>query len=292
MENQTVRIVTDSNAYLRPEIIEQYQIEIIPHRVKVGSAFYEEDEDFSADDLFRKLHTAQQEGIGQLPELAPADINTILDCYQNLGDETEEIISIHMSSELSGMWDQARKAADMLKGRYTIRVIDSLCSSYGLGLLVEEAAKAAAEGNGVHDIARLLNGTIPHMYISVFAESLNYLERCSKLSASQSLLGTMLGIKAMLMMEEGVLVPLEKVQTREDVVEKLYEFVVEFARVERVGIFQHNYEMEQATLMVRLEEALPEIEVEALTYAPSLAAYIGPNVIGVVVYEGTYSYFY
>jgi fatty acid-binding protein DegV len=98
----------------------------------------------------------------------------------------------------------------------------------------------------------------------------------------------MLGIKAMLMMEEGKLAPLEKVQTRDEVVEKLFEFVIEFAHVEKVGIMQHAYEPTQNVLIERLEEALPHLKVQRLSYPPSMAAYLGPNMIGVVVYEGAY----
>ena len=121
-----------------------------------------------------------------------------------------------------------------------------------------------------------------------FTESLSYLERNTQISASQSVLGTMLGIKAMLMMEEGYLIPLEKVQTREEVIEKLQEFVVEFADIEGIGIFQHNYGAIADDLIARLGEALPELQVERVTYPPSLACHLGGNVLGVIVYEGTF----
>ncbi|MEX1020911.1 MAG: DegV family protein [Litorilinea sp.] len=283
-----VRIVTDSNAYLAPELLEKYPIDVIPHRIKIGPSIYEEDEHFSAEDLFAKLQEAQSVGMIKLPEVQAADLNSILDCYQRLGREAEQIVSIHMSSELSPMWAQARKAAEMLKGRYTIRVLDSLSTSYGLGLLVEQAAKAAADGASVHDIARIINGAIPHLYFAAFAESLHYLERSARLGPSQSLLGSMLGIKAMLMMEDGHLAPLEKVQTREEVVDKLFEFVVEFAHVERVGILDHDYGATRDLLVARLTEASPRMQIDHITYPPSLAAYIGPEAIGVMIYEGTY----
>ena len=90
------------------------------------------------------------------------------------------------------------------------------------------------------------------------------------------------------MMEEGELVPLEKVQTRDEVIEKLYDFVTEFARVQRVGIMQHAYEHQQDALVERLAEVLPDVSVQRLTLPPSLATYVGPNMIGVVVYEGTF----
>jgi DegV family protein with EDD domain len=283
-----VRIVTDSNAFLTPELLAKYPIEVIPHRIKIGPALYEEDSDFTAEKLFAKLQEAQAAGVNRLPDVHAADINVILDTYRRLGRQSEQIVSIHMSSELSPMWQQARRAAEMLKGRYSIRVIDSLSTSYGLGLLVEQAAIAAEQGASLSEIARITNGAVPHLYVALFAESLNFLERSARLGPSQSVLGAMLGIKAMLMMEDGKLVPLEKVQTRDEVVEKLAEFVVEFANVERVGIMQHAYEQPQAALTARLADILPHVQVEKLSVPPSLAAYLGPNMIGVVVYEGAF----
>ena len=283
-----VRIVTDSNAYLAPEIVANYKVEIIPHRIKIGGAFYEEDATFTSDDLFRKLHEAQAMGLNPPPEVLPPDVNTILDIYQTTDKEAEQIVSIHMSSQLSPVWQQARRAAELLKGRYSIRVIDSMSTSYGLGLLVEKAAQAAERGATLNDIARIVNGAVPHLYVALFSESLNYLERSAHLGSSQSLLGTMLGIKAMLMIEEGKLISLEKVQTRDEVVEKLYEFVAEFARVERVGVLHHAYEEPQTILTARLREALPHVQVHSVSYPPSLAVHLGPNTVGVVVYEGTF----
>ncbi len=287
-----VRIVTDSNAFLPPDLQEKYPIEIIPHRIKIGGAFYEEDADFTADDLFEKLSEAQASGLSRLPDITPPDVNMILDYYTGQHHvngpqkDAEQIVSIHTSGELSPMWNQARRASEMLRGRYTIRVFDSMSSSYGLGLLVEMAAEAAARGANVHEIARIINGASPHLYMAIFSESLHYLERSTQLSPSQSILGSMLGIKAMLMMEEGKLMPLEKVQTRDEAVDKLQEFVVEFASVERIGVMQHAYSQHSEMLIERLRETLPHVPIIKLDYPPSLAIHVGPNMIGVVVYEG------
>ena len=283
-----VRIVTDSSASLSPEFIAEHRIEVVPHRIKIGGAIYEEDETFPVAEMLEKHRSLESNEIAKLPAVQAADINTILDIYQEVGRETEEIVSIHMSNELSPMWGQARRAAEMMRGRYTIRVIDSLSAAYGQGLLVRLAAEAAANGASVHEIARIINGAVPHLYASIFSESLNYLERGTQISPSQSVLGTMLGIKAMLMMEEGHLIPLEKVQTRDEVVEKLQEFVVEFATVEGIGLLHHNYEDAADDLIARLAEIQPDLTVERVAYPPSLAAHIGGNVLGVMVYEGTY----
>lgn len=284
-----VHIVTDSNAYLPPEVWEQYEIHVIPHQIKVGSGFYDENEDFTTDEMFEKtLGTTGKKDAIKLPDVRTPDLNAIIDCYQGLGTGAEEIVSIHMSRHMSPMGAEARRAAEILKGRSTIRVIDSLSTSFGLGLLVRKAAEAAEEGASVSEIARIINGTVPHLYFTGFSESLNYLERSAQLGASQSLLGTMLGIKAMLIMEDGELTPLEKVLTREEVIDKLYEFVVEFAHVEEVGVMQHNYASDRDHLVERLREdsRLTNVKISSIGYPPSLAAYVGPNTLGVIVYEG------
>lgn len=281
-----VRIVTDSNVAIAPELIERRQIRILPHLIKANGQITEERPDYGVEALFAQLPPAAMLTRDQLPHVLPADLNSIVRCYQQVAREAEQIVSIHMSSQLSPMWNTARRAAEMLKGRYTIRVIDSMTASYGLGMLVEMAAEAAARGATVHEIARIVNGAVPHLYLSVFSESLNYLERSAHLSGSQSILGTLLGIKAMLMMEEGKFHPLEKVQTREEVVDKLFEFVGEFAHVERVGIMQHMYADEREALTERLRELLPNATIQAIPYPPSLAVHLGPNMLGVVVYEG------
>jgi DegV family protein with EDD domain len=282
-----VRIVTDSNASISKEVLEQYPIEVIPHVIRIGRDRHEETADLSVDRLFQLLREKQQStGHAAMPELEAPNINRILDCYQRVGRETDEIVSIHMSSHLSPMWMQSRRAAEMMMGRYRIRVIDSLSTSLGLGVLVELAARAAADGANIHEVARLINGAVPHLYVTFFAETLNYLERSAQLGAAQSVLGTMLGIKAMLTMEDGKLIPLEKVQSREEVVEKLYAFVTEFAHIEQVGIVQHRYEQTQELFTERLGETLPRITTRLLHYPPSLATHLGPSVMGVVVYEG------
>ncbi len=282
-----VRIITDSNAFLSPDAVEKYGITVIPHRVKVGGSFFEEDADFSTAELFAKVHEAQRMGISRLPEVQAPNINAFLDIF-HAGGEGEQIVCIHTSSALSPMWATARKAAEMLRGRFTIRVIDSQSVSFGLGLLVQMAAQAAEAGASVNEVARVVNGAIPHLYFAGFSESLNYLERSAALGASQSLLGAMLGIKAMLMMEDGRLMTQEKVQTREEVVEKLTEFVTEFASVQELGVFEHNYDSHRTELINRLREALPKTPIHAIPYPPSLAVYLGPNTIGVLVYEGMY----
>jgi len=281
-----VRIITDSGAYLTPGIIEKHGIVVIPHQIRVDHAVFTEDDSLSADELFRRFSTAQAAGFKGMPELVTPELNYVLDYYRRLAKESNQIVAIHTSSHLSPMWGQSRKAAELMMGRNTIRVIDSFSTSLGLGILVRRAAEAAEDGATVHEIARLVNSAVPHLYVTLFTESLNYLETSANLGVSQSVLGTMLGIKAMLTVEEGDLIPLEKVQARTEVVDKLYEFVVEFAHIEEMGILEHCYDQSRDDLLARIADHRPNLTIHRLSYPPSLAAHLGPNAVGVIVYEG------
>lgn len=285
-----VHIVTDSSAWLSEDACEKYPIHVIPHRIQVGQDVYLAENGFTCDELFNEIKSKDPIDTENLPTIQSIELNQMLSYYQDLGSDVDSIMSIHMSKELSPMWQDARRAAELLKGRQTVRVIDSMSTSFGLGFLVETAAKAAVEGANINEIARIINGTIPHLYFTSFTESLNYLERSKQIGPSQNLLGTLLGIKAMLIMEEGLLLPLEKVQTREEVVEKLYDFVVEFAAVEQIGIIEHQYSSAVDALIERIQEdaRLSQITIHRIPYPPSLATYIGPNMLGVLVYEGRY----
>ncbi len=281
-----VRIVTDSDASIPADILDKYSIEVVPQVLRVGRERYEDTDEFNADRLFQLIRENQSGGRILLPEVEAPDLSRLMEVYQRLGQDAEEIVAIHMSSTLSPMWSQSRKAADMMMGRYRIRVMDSQTTAMGLGMLAELAAEAAENGADLYEVARIVNGAIPHIYVTFFAETLYYLERSARLGAAQSVLGTMLGIKAMVTMEDGQLIPLEKVQTREDVAEKLYDYTAEFAQNERIGLVQHRYEQTQEQLRERLREGLPDISAKVWRYPPSLAAHLGPNVMGVIVYEG------
>ena len=122
------------------------------------------------------------------------------------------------------------------------------------------------------------------------SERLDYLERGGRLGSAQALLGTMLHIKPMLLMEDGEIVPVEKVRTRELALEKLADFVAEFAAIQQVVILRSPLVGEDSPQVNELREhlslALPNQAVPVVEYDPILACHLGPEALGVVVYEG------
>jgi DegV family protein with EDD domain len=117
---------------------------------------------------------------------------------------------------------------------------------------------------------------------------MDFLERSGRIGKAQAILGTMLNIKPILFMEDGDIIPLEKVKTTEKAIEKLFEFVTEFDNLEQTAIIQRNKQpnKEARNLKERLEQSFPKMNFPVIQYGADLATRIGPNALGVVVYEG------
>jgi DegV family protein with EDD domain len=183
--------------------------------------------------------------------------------------------------------NNARQAARMLLGRCEIVVLDSQTVSLGLGILVEAAVCASRQDKSFEEIVRIVRGLIPRIYIVFFSENLEYLRRGGRIGEAQALLGTMLGIKPFLTLEEGEIQPMEKVRTREEALEKVSDFVAEFDAVEQLAIIRgmHERSSEIEFLLEQLHDLFPELEVPIIHYGPVLASHIGPDNLGVIVYE-------
>ncbi|MCB0078317.1 MAG: DegV family protein [Anaerolineales bacterium] len=281
-------IVTDSTADLSAEDRLRYGIRVVPLSVRMDGIEYVDDD---------SLPTKRFNELLQQPETRPFTIppsperfRAIYEssCYQPGGD----IISIHLSSKLSNTVRNARQAADQMLGRCTVHVVDSGAASVGLGILTKQAAIMAEEGHTAETIVRKLRGMVNHIYVVFFVESLEFLERGGRIGKAQALLGTMLNIKPMLIIEEGEIEPLEKVRTRARAVERLADFVAEFGHVESLTIMHHQADsIEIEGLIERIEGAFDgDVEISVAKYGPVLAAHIGPDALGVVVFEGADDY--
>jgi DegV family protein with EDD domain len=278
-----VKVVTDSTAhFLDPSVVERYGITIVPLHIQFGNELFYDGVDIHAPDFFERLRTSPVPPISSSPSA-----EEFARIYTELGKQTDRILSIHISSKLSRTYRNARMATDTLLGRCKIQVVDSMTTSLGLGILAEAAARAGAEGQSLDDIVRDVRGMIPRIYVVFFVETLDYLERGGRLSKSQAILGTMLGIKPFLTIEEGDIIPMEKVRTRDKAVEKLVEFVAEFSTSDTVAILHSNPEPNEDTrlLLERLAVEFPGRQFPLLAYGPALACHIGPNSLGVIVYE-------
>ena len=281
----TVRIITDVTAYLDPEFCQEHQISILPMEIRFGEAMYtiRPNEDFTS--LFELMAEAPAK-----TAQATIPTGTFERAYAQVCREAEEILVILSSGKLSDAYAKAQAAARAYLGRCRITVMDSMSTSWGLGLIVKAAARAAAEGQALDEIVRLVRGMLPHIYLVFLIERLDYLERGGRLGVAQALLGTMLRIKPLLLVEGGDIVALEKMRTRPMALEKLVDFVAEFASIQEAVILRSPLENDMDELIDdlrrMLNELLPHRKLPVIEYGPLLACHLGPEALGVIVYEG------
>lgn len=277
-----VKIVSDSSLYLPdPSRLAELDIEVIPLTVRIGEQSYPERVHVVDETCLRKM--AQNSKAVSVEAPSVAQVRRI---FSRLAQTTDKIVCIHTSSALNDVAAVVQQAAQSFAGRQRIVVLDTATTSVGLGMIVEAAARAAAANMPLPDIVRIVRGMIPHMYALFFSDSLEYLEAWGRLGPAQTFLGTMLGVKPLATMEDGDLLPVEKVRTYLRAVDKLYDFIIEFSRIEQMYLVQHELETEAAQLLERLELAYPGREFPVIGYGPSLAVHIGPKALGVIVYEG------
>lgn len=278
-----VYIVTDSAATIEPAVAEQLDITVLPLTIRIDHQDYQDGEDLDHEELL--LHMARDR---IRPSIVGPTAEQFLRVYTHLTRRTDQIISLHSSASLSLVCSEAQKAADTFLGRCDIVIMDSETLSLGLGILVREAAQLTNTSTSLSEVMRQIRGIIRRIYIVLITDTLDYLEHSQRISPAQAILGTMLGIKPFLALEEGEIIPIEKVRSRERAIDKLAEFASEFSNIQQMAILQSTSYPTEETKMLRERLALiaPGHELPILLYGPLLASHIGPDGMGLIVYEG------
>ncbi|MBI3241720.1 MAG: DegV family protein [Chloroflexi bacterium] len=279
-----VRIVTDSTAHFEdPDFPRQHNVSIVPLTIHFGKDSFRDGVNINTESFFNLVETT-----GLLPTVASPTQEQFAAVYEEITRTSDSIVSIHLSSKLGRAWRNASAASEPLLGRCNIQVIDSLSTSMGLGWLVEAAARAAEAGESADEIVRIVRGLTSRLYIVFFVETPTFLANSKRFGKAQAALSPMLGIKPFLAIEDGDIVAMEKVRSRQQAVEKLVEFVAEFSALENLAILQHapGVSDESRLLLNQLAIDFPGRKFPVVTYGPSLATYIGPEAMGVIVFEG------
>lgn len=279
---ERIAIVTDSTAYLPDGYAEESGIGVVPLYVSLGGVSGEEGTEVTPADVAKAL--SERSGPVTTSRPSPAHFR---DAYRAMLDAgATGIVSVHLSRELSGTWASACRAAEKFGDGTTVRVVDSRSAAMGLGFCVLAANEAAQSGGGldrVHDVAQRLAGRTTTLF---YVDTLEHLRRGGRIGAAQALLGTALSVKPILHVNEGRIVPLEKVRTASRGVARLADLAVRAAADTEVDIAVHHLATpERASLLAdRLRERLPWLRrLLTCEVGGVVGAHVGPGVLGVVV---------
>ena len=281
-----VQLITDGTAYLPAARLRELGVISLPVVAQAADKLFVYDQQEQGHiELLEYL--AQDRAPVEIVGPTPDDFRAVFESTLN---RTNRMLLILSSEHLSPVLNNAQIAARDFMGRCDIMILDSQTISVGLGLLVEHAGKLLQEGElPLPEVIRRARGMIPRIYVVMITHTLDYLYRSKKLSAMQAILGSMLNTHPFLVIEDGAIIPQEKSRAPEKSLDKLVEFASEFTRIQDLIIFHSGSEVsfaELASLRSRLEPVLPNRDFPAIIYDPILSSHIGPNGMGMVIYEG------
>ncbi len=284
-----VALVTDSTASLSVETAAERGITIVPLQVVIGATSY--DEDGSEDSVTPQLLA------DALKEWTPVSTSrpnpeAILEAYEKLAaDGAESIVSVHISSELSGTFESAQLAAR--RSSVPVTLVDSRQVGMGTGYAVLAAADAIDGGADAATAGAAARTRAANTTSLFYVDTLEYLRRGGRMGAAAALLGSALAVKPILRVEDGRIGPFEKVRTSAKALSRLEELAVEAAGDAEVDIaVAHLSSPDRAEdlaerLAKRLEKGLGEREVSLGEIGAVLGAHVGPGMVAVAVSRRT-----
>jgi len=212
---EKIKIITDSTADLPKEIYKKYDIEVLPLLVNFGEESYLDGVEINTDEVFERI---EKDNI--LPTTAQVTPNRFIEAYNKYLSEGYKIISIHMSSVMSGTYQSACIAKETIESEDII-VIDSQSVTAALGILVLKAVKLRERGYDIIKMKEELNRVKDNIKLSVHFDSLEYLVRGGRISKTAGIVGSMLGIKLILEIKAGIMSVKDKVRGNKKSIKKI-----------------------------------------------------------------------
>jgi len=273
-----VKVVTDSTSDLTPNIAGELGITVVPLNVHFGSETYRDGVDLTTEDFYRRLSQCKT-----LPTTSAPAPGTFAEVYDKLAKQTNEILTITISSKLSATYKAAVDGKEMSKSKVRIEVIDSLSAIVGLGLIVISAAKAARAGASLDDVIDVVYSSMNRVDFRMAFDTLEYLRRGGRIGTARAFLGSALKVNPILSIRDGITEGVTRVRTRAKAIDYLCDFVTSFPDVEDVAIEDAATPDEAKILAERLYSRFSKDRIYWMKISPVIGTHVGPHVLGVGV---------
>ena len=270
-----IRIVADSTCDLPDELVNEFNINIVPLYINFGDQGYLDGIEISRQEFYQRMPDASP-----LPTTATPGVDMFRQAYDRMAEEgATQVLSIHVSVNLSATVNVARTAAEATTS-VPVTVYDSRQLSLGMGYLVLAAAQAARDNKSMDEIISTLDELNTRTYVFAALETLEYLQRSGRMSSVVASLGNILRIKPILKMHEGDPTG-ERVRTYDRALKRLIKLVQDLGSLERLDLVHTNTPDKAEQLHQQSLHLFPEgSEVLSVDVTPALGANIGPGGVG------------
>ncbi len=272
-----IRIVTDSTSYMDEDFRRENNIVVVPLKVRFGDKTYIEGVNITPDEFYEKLESEKT-----LPKTSQPSIQDFISAYKPILENGDEIISIHISSGLSGTFNAARMAAEQLDPS-KIKLVDSKHTSIILCFLAEHAVSEIKKGKSLEEVYQSTLALVPKMITRFTFWDIKYLVQGGRLSKAEGIIGSILSIKPILSFTNGVVKTEATPRTWKRALRKLAEYVKEIYEtrgIEKLGVIYGTNKAEAQEFANRLKEMV-NTEVRMQQLGAVVGTYAGPRWIGI-----------
>jgi DegV family protein with EDD domain len=273
-----IKIVTDSTADLPVALIKAMDVLVVPEYLRFGDRVYRDQIDISEDEFYRRLISGPE-----YPKTAQPTPQDFASAYNSIPPEIDGIISIHLSSKLSGTYNSALQGQNMINPARNIEVIDSQTVSIAMGLMVIQAAKMAKSGMGLKQITDELGRIMSDLHFLILFDTLKYLAKGGRIGKAKAFVGSLLNVKPLLMVKDGELVPSGQVRTRSKGTDLLLNFVKKAGEIEDLAVLYSTTPDEAQALVERLSPVFPKKRIIVTRLGSALGVHAGPGVLGIAL---------
>jgi DegV family protein with EDD domain len=272
----TVKVVTDSSSDLPDDLAAELTIGIVPLTVRFGSEEFVDRRDLSAAEFWARCDAS-----ATLPETAAPAPGAFEAAFRAAAEEGHDaVVAICISGRLSATLQAAQVAADAVAGTIPVRVVDSQLASGALGILVRNAARWAASGGKLEEIADAAEEEVGRTRLYATFDTLEYLRKGGRIGRAQAFVGSMLSMKPVVEVRDGVVEPESRQRTRSRSVRHLADKVREALPVENATVL-HADAPDHGQLVGMLEEFLPPAGIVVTSIGAVIGTHAGPRALGV-----------
>jgi DegV family protein with EDD domain len=277
-----LRIVTDGAADMPPEWEKEYDIQVIPINIQFGEKTYLQNVDLDNTGFYKMVNETKT-----IPKTAQPSPHQFAEFYKKIAQQGDTIISIHVTSKLSGTYASAVQAAADLKDLFRVLPVDSMVGSVAIGLMCREARKMERAGKTADEIVATLEGIRARVRAIFTLDTLEYAKMSGRVGAMQAALASLMNVKPIAILKDGVLNMAERVRTRKASTARVIEIAQqEFGRTPvYLGVLQANDMPAGEALKAEACKYFNVVGEPVLTdLSISVAANLGPGTVGLVLY--------
>lgn len=279
-----IKIVTDTTCDLLPEMVKEHDITIVPINIQFGSDSYQEGVNMDWDLFYRKI-----EEMGILPTTSQPSVGEFVEVYRRLAREgADAIISTHVTAKLSGTYQSACLAAEEVKDEVKVYPHDSAAGAAALGLACVEASRMARAGKTPEEIVARLDEIRSRVNVLFVMDNLEYPRKSGRVGGLAATLGSILNMKPIVSLEDGLLDIVEKVRTRKKSLDRLLDMMEERVGTTdpvNLGVVHSRAPEVGQEMLSRAQERFNCSESYLVELCASLTVHFGPGMIGLCFYK-------